>query len=70
MAGPPVVPVMDTGASDGKWLRAFGIPTYGISGVFVDPENKRSHGKDERVGVKDFYAGVDFYDRLVRALVQ
>jgi acetylornithine deacetylase/succinyl-diaminopimelate desuccinylase-like protein len=36
----------------------------------VDPENKRSHGKDERVGVEDFYSGVDFYDRLVKALVQ
>jgi len=68
--GLPVVPVMDAGASDGKWLRAFGIPTYGISGVFVDPENKRAHGKDERVGVNDFYAGVDFYDRLVKALVR
>jgi acetylornithine deacetylase/succinyl-diaminopimelate desuccinylase-like protein/8-oxo-dGTP pyrophosphatase MutT (NUDIX family) len=68
--GLPVVPVMDTGASDGKWLRAAGIPTYGISGVFVDPENKRAHGKDERVGVADFYQGVDFYDRLVRALVR
>jgi acetylornithine deacetylase/succinyl-diaminopimelate desuccinylase-like protein len=68
--GLPVVPVMDTGASDGKWLRAAGIPTYGISGVFVDPENKRAHGKDERVGVADFYRGVDFYDRLVRALVR
>jgi acetylornithine deacetylase/succinyl-diaminopimelate desuccinylase-like protein len=68
--GLPVVPVMDTGASDGKFLRAAGIPTYGISGVFVDPENKRSHGKDERVGVEDFYGGVDFYDRLVKALVQ
>jgi acetylornithine deacetylase/succinyl-diaminopimelate desuccinylase-like protein len=67
--GLPVVPVMDAGASDGKWLRAAGIPTYGISGVFVDPENKRAHGKDERVGVKDFYGGVDFYDRLVKALV-
>ena len=68
--GLPVIPVMDTGASDGKWLRAFGIPTYGISGIFVDPENKRAHGKDERVGVKDFYSGVDFYDRLVKALVR
>jgi acetylornithine deacetylase/succinyl-diaminopimelate desuccinylase-like protein len=66
--GLPVVPVMDTGASDGKWLRRAGIPTYGISGVFVDPENKRAHGKDERVGVRDFYWGVDFYDRLVKAL--
>ena len=68
--GLPVVPVMDTGASDGKWLRAAGISTYGISGVFVDPENKRAHGKDERVGVEDFYGGVDFYDRLVKALVR
>ncbi len=68
--GLPVVPVMDAGASDGKWLRAAGIPTYGISGIFVDPENKRAHGKDERVGVEDFYRGVDFYDRLVKALVR
>ena len=68
--GLPVIPVMETGATDGKWLRLGGIPTYGISGVFIDPENNRAHGKDERVGVREFYWGVDFYDRLMRALAQ
>ena len=64
----PVIPVMETGATDGKWLRLAGIPTFGVSGVFIDPENNRAHGKDERVGVREFYWGVDFYDYLVRAL--
>jgi acetylornithine deacetylase/succinyl-diaminopimelate desuccinylase-like protein len=68
--GLPVIPVMETGATDGKWLRLGGIPTYGISGVFIDPENNPAHGKDERVGVREFYWGVDFYDRLVKALAQ
>ena len=68
--GLPVIPVMETGATDGKWLRLAGIPTYGISGVFIDPEHNRAHGKDERVGVRDFYWGVDFYDRLLKALAQ
>jgi acetylornithine deacetylase/succinyl-diaminopimelate desuccinylase-like protein len=68
--GLPVIPVMETGATDGKWLRLAGIPTYGISGVFIDPEDKRAHGKDERVGVRDFSWGVDFYDQLVKALAQ
>ncbi len=63
-------PMMETGATDGKWLRLAGIPTYGVSGVFIDPENNRAHGKDERVGVRDFYWGVDFYDRLVRELAK
>ncbi|HEY7513830.1 MAG TPA: M20/M25/M40 family metallo-hydrolase, partial [Vicinamibacteria bacterium] len=68
--GVPLIPVMDSFATDGKFLRMAGIPTYGLSGVFVDPENKRSHGKDERVGVAEFYQGVDFYDRLVKALAK
>jgi acetylornithine deacetylase/succinyl-diaminopimelate desuccinylase-like protein len=68
--GLPVVPVMETGASDGKWLRRAGMPTYGASGVFIDPDNKRAHGKDERIAVRDFYWGVDFYDHLLKALAQ
>jgi acetylornithine deacetylase/succinyl-diaminopimelate desuccinylase-like protein len=68
--GVQVMPMMEVGATDGKWLRLAGVPTYGISGVFMDPDNKRAHGKDERVGVRDFYSGVDFYDRLVKLLAQ
>jgi acetylornithine deacetylase/succinyl-diaminopimelate desuccinylase-like protein len=66
--GLPVVPVMDTGASDGKYLRIGGIPTYGVPGVFEDVDDVRAHGKDERIGVKDFYDGVDFYYEFIRSL--
>lgn len=66
--GIPVVPVMDAGASDGKYLRLAGIPTYGVPGVFEDVDDDRAHGRDERIGVKDFYEGVDFYYVFIKSL--
>ena len=66
--GLPIVPVMDTGASDGKYLRIAGIPAYGVPGVFEDVDDVRAHGKDERIGVKDFYDGVDFYYEFIKSL--
>jgi len=63
-----VVPTMSTGASDGKFLRTAGIPTYGIACMFFDMDDHRSHGKDERIGVQDFYDGVEFAYRFVRTL--
>jgi len=66
--GVPLVATMSTGASDGKITRIAGIPTYGISCMFFDMEDDRSHGKDERVGVQDFYDGVDFNYRLIKEL--
>lgn len=66
--GIPVVPVMDAGASDGKYLRIGGIPTYGVPGVFTDVDDDRAHGKDERLGVKDFYEGVEFYYQFIKSL--
>jgi acetylornithine deacetylase/succinyl-diaminopimelate desuccinylase-like protein len=66
--GLPIVASMSTGATDGNYLRIAGIPTYGISCMFFDMEDERAHGKDERVGVQDFYDGVEFSYRLVKAL--
>lgn len=66
--GIPVVATMSTGATDGKYLRIAGIPTYGVSCMFFDMEDNRSHGKDERVGVEDFFDGVEFNYRLMREL--
>lgn len=66
--GVPVVPVMDTGASDGYRLRAAGIPTYGVSGVFIDMDDVRAHGRDERILETSFYQGVNFFYRYIRAL--
>jgi hypothetical protein len=44
----PVLPRMETGATDGFPLCQAGIPTYGVSGVFLDVEDNRAHGSDER----------------------
>jgi len=66
--GIPVVPVMSTGATDSLYLRKMGIPMYGTSGIFNDIDDSRSHGKDERVGVKEFYDGQEFLYRLVKTL--
>lgn len=66
--GVPVVPTMSAGASDSRYFRNAGIPAYGVSGIFVDMDDIRAHGRDERLGVEQFYGGQQFLDRLVRAL--
>jgi acetylornithine deacetylase/succinyl-diaminopimelate desuccinylase-like protein len=66
--GVPVVPVMSTGATDSLYLRKAGIPVYGTSGIFADIDDGRAHGKDERIGVKEFYDGQEYLYRLVKAL--
>lgn len=67
-ANVPVIPVMSTGATDGRFLRAAGIPTYGVSGIFGDPNDSRAHGRDERLLAKSFYDGQEFLYQLVHQL--
>jgi acetylornithine deacetylase/succinyl-diaminopimelate desuccinylase-like protein len=64
----PVVATMSTGATDGKITRIAGIPTYGVACLFFNREDNRAHGKDERIGVQDFYEGIEFNYRLIREL--
>ena len=66
--GLPVVPTMATGASDGIYTNAAGMPTYGISGIMLDRDNQRAHGKDENVPVASFDRAVDFYYRFLKLL--
>jgi acetylornithine deacetylase/succinyl-diaminopimelate desuccinylase-like protein len=66
--GLPYVATMSTGATDGKYTRIAGIPTYGISCMFFQRNDSRAHGKDERVGVQDFYDGVEFNYKLIKEL--
>ena len=56
------IPTMVMGATDGLYLRRAGIPTYGIQGIFI--EDFRAHGRDERVGINDFYQGSAFLYEL------
>lgn len=62
------VPEMSTGASDGRYLRAAGIPTYGTQGFFLDRDDVRAHGRDERMPVESFYEGQTFLYELVKRL--
>ncbi len=65
-----VIPVMEAGATDGKYLRNAGIPAYGVNGEFYDMDDVRAHGRDERIGVKEFYEGREFYYRLLTKLTK
>ena len=66
--GVPVVPSMGTGATDSLYFRIAGIPAYGVSGLFHDVDDIREHGRDERIGIKDFYMSQEFLFQLVKAL--
>lgn len=67
----PIVPNMETGATDGLFLRNAGVPVYGVSGLFADPTidaDNRAHGLNERIGVRAFYDQLEFTYRLLRRL--
>jgi acetylornithine deacetylase/succinyl-diaminopimelate desuccinylase-like protein len=66
--GVPVIPFMSTGATDGLYFRQAGIPIYGVSGLFGDMDDVRAHGRDERMGVREFFDGQEFLWWLVFAL--
>ncbi|HYW48035.1 MAG TPA: M20/M25/M40 family metallo-hydrolase [Bryobacteraceae bacterium] len=66
--GVVVLPTMSTGATDGRALRAAGIPTYGVQGFFSERDDNRAHGRDERMMVRSFYEGQTFLFELVKAL--
>jgi len=67
-AGAVVLPTMSAGATDGSYLRNAGIPTYGHSGMAVDVNENRVHGRDERAPAKSFYQGNEYLYRLVKML--
>jgi acetylornithine deacetylase/succinyl-diaminopimelate desuccinylase-like protein len=64
----PVIPDMATGASDGIYTNAAGMPTYCVSGEAIDRDDIRAHGKDERVRVEAFHQAVEFYYTFLKTL--
>ncbi len=66
--GLAILPQMEVGASDSVYTIAAGIPSYGISGVAVDTNDLRMHGRDERLRISSYDEGVDFYYRFLQAL--
>jgi len=66
--GVPVIPFMSTGATDSRFARNAGIPMYGVSGLFFDPADLRTHGLDERVEIPRLYDSREFILKLVKKL--
>jgi acetylornithine deacetylase/succinyl-diaminopimelate desuccinylase-like protein len=64
--GVPVVPALEPGASDAQFLNPAGIPTYGVTGLFTDPDGGHIHGLNERVRVQSVYESRTFLYRLVK----
>ena len=64
--GLPVLPLLQAGATDGEFLNAAGIPTYGIEPVFAGPDLGNIHGLNEYVGVRALLEGRDFLYRLIK----
>ncbi len=64
--GIPVLPVMSTGATDGIFLQAIGMPVYGVPGTFIDSDMNGIHGLDERIRVASLYDGRDYLHDLVK----
>ena len=66
--GVAALPYMVMGGTDGASLRKAGIPSFGVQGIFYDSADIRFHGRDERVGVREFYEAQEFLYRLVKEL--
>ena len=65
--GVPVVPNMATGATDAVTLNAAGIPTYGVTGLFRDPDGNGAHGLNERIRIRSVLEGRRFLYGLIQA---
>jgi len=68
--GVPFIPAMGAAATDSSFLRNAGVPMYGVSGLFVEASDYRTHGRDERIEIQRLYDGREFLYRLVKQLAQ
>ncbi len=64
--GVPVLPILQSGATDGQFLNGVGIPTYGVSGIFLTPDLGNIHGLNEYIGVRSLMEGREFLYQLVK----
>jgi|TARA_Y100000031_G_scaffold157058_3_gene215504 acetylornithine deacetylase/succinyl-diaminopimelate desuccinylase-like protein len=66
--GLPVMPMMAAYATDGKFTRAAGIPTYGVGALLYGPDDFRAHGLNERVYSRSFFKASGYWYYLMTKL--
>ena len=63
-----MLPYMESGGTDGMHFRRAGIPTFAVSGIFMDPDEMFAHGLNERVPIKAFYDALDHWSIIIKEL--
>ncbi|GAB5414519.1 MAG: M20/M25/M40 family metallo-hydrolase [Congregibacter sp.] len=66
--GLDIITYMESGGTDGMHFRKAGVPTWGVSGVFMNPNEMFAHGLNERVPIKAFYDALDHWSIIIREL--
>ncbi|HBO14098.1 MAG TPA: hypothetical protein DD491_15020 [Halieaceae bacterium] len=66
--GLDLITYMESGGTDGMHFRNAGVPTWGVSGIFMNPDEMYAHGLNERVPVKAFYDALDHWSIIIREL--
>ncbi|MEN2709782.1 M20/M25/M40 family metallo-hydrolase [Sphingomonas sp. NPDC092331] len=68
--GVPIVPAMSAGASDSMWFRAKGVPSYGVSPIFMKGSDSFAHGLNERTPLSEIAPSIVYYKFLLKGLTQ
>lgn len=68
--GVPVFPSMSAGASDSMWYRSVGVPSYGVSPMFVKESDDFSHGLNERAPIDNIPLAITYYRSLLTDLAK
>jgi acetylornithine deacetylase/succinyl-diaminopimelate desuccinylase-like protein len=63
-----IIPDMTPGASDSVYARLAGVPSYVSGAIFFDIDDSRAHGRDERVGIHDYYQGGEYLYRMIKVM--
>jgi len=66
--GLEIIAYMSSGGTDGMHFRKAGVPTFGVGGIFMNPDEKFAHGLNERVPIKAFYDALDHWSIIIRDL--
>jgi acetylornithine deacetylase/succinyl-diaminopimelate desuccinylase-like protein len=64
----PILAYMESGGTDGMHFRRAGIPTWAVSGAFMNPDDMYAHGLNERVPIRTFYEALDHWSIILREL--
>jgi len=63
------VPYMEAGGTDGLHFRRAGVPTFAVGSLVLrETDEPNYHGMNENLRVDAFYAGLDHWTRIIKAL--